>query len=256
MSSSTVSAAVSNKHHFERRIDEVKPSKSSNINSVIMDYLINEGYPSAAKKFALEANIEPTANVESIEERVQIRNAIHAGDIQSAIERINELNPDILDLDAALHFSLLRLQLIELIRHCTSSPTADITPALSFAQTQLAPRAPTQPSFLEDLERTMALLIFPPENLTPQLAALLDPSLRQSVAQRVNEAILSIQGARREARIKGLIRLRAWSEQKARDTKKEIPPRLSIGLDDDSDMDEDDEDEDGDEVMNGNGMEM
>lgn len=65
------------------------------INFVIMDYLINEGYPSAAKKFAIEANIQPAADVESIQERVEIRNAIHAGDIEKAIERINELNPQV-----------------------------------------------------------------------------------------------------------------------------------------------------------------
>jgi len=104
----------------------------------------------------------------------------------------------------------------------------------------------------------MALLIFPPENInmTPQLAGLLDPSLRQSVASRVNEAILASQGARREARIKSLVRCRAWSEQKAREAKKDIPLTISLGLDGDG-QDESDggdqEDEDDDEVMNGNG---
>ncbi|KAK5015649.1 hypothetical protein LTR60_002775 [Cryomyces antarcticus] len=200
------------------------------INFVIMDYLINEGYPSAAKKFAMEANIQPSADVESIQERVEIRNAIHAGDISTAIDRINESNPQILDRDSSLHFALLRLQLIELIRNCTTTPQTDITPALTFATSQLAPRAPTSREFLEDLERTMALLIFPPENLAPPLAALLDPNLRQIVANRVNEAILSSQGARREARIKHLVRLRAWAEQKAREAQKDLPPTLSLGL--------------------------
>ncbi|TKA69832.1 hypothetical protein B0A49_05883 [Cryomyces minteri] len=195
-----------------------------------MDYLINEGYPSAAKKFAMEANIQPSADVESIQERVEIRNAIHAGDISTAIERINELNPQILDQNSSLHFALLRLQLIEIIRNCTTTPQTDITAALTFATSQLAPRAPTNREFLEDLERTMALLIFPPENLTPPLAALLDPNLRQIVANRVNEAILSSQGARREARIKNLVRLRAWAEQKAREAQKDLPPTLNLGL--------------------------
>ncbi|KAL9078536.1 MAG: hypothetical protein Q9157_002559, partial [Trypethelium eluteriae] len=58
-----------------------------------MDYLINEGYPSAARKFAKEANIEATGDIESISERVEIRNAILAGDIQTAIEKINDFNP-------------------------------------------------------------------------------------------------------------------------------------------------------------------
>ncbi len=65
------------------------------INNLIMDYLITEGYPSAARKFATEANIQPKADFESINERVGIRDSIHRGDLQTAIERINELNPQV-----------------------------------------------------------------------------------------------------------------------------------------------------------------
>ena len=67
----------------------------SDINSLIMDYLITEGYPSAAQKFAIEANIQPSTDLESINERVEIRNSIHRGDLQTAIEKINELNPQV-----------------------------------------------------------------------------------------------------------------------------------------------------------------
>lgn len=154
------------------------------------------------------------------------------------------MNPQLLDTDASLHFSLLRLQLIELIRSCTSSSgsahssttTPSVSTALEFATTHLAPRAPTNPAFLADLERTMALLIFPPENLSPQLAELVDPQLRKVVANRVNEAILHSQGARREAQIRKLVRLRAWSEKMAREgangRKIDLPDRLELGLDD------------------------
>ena len=64
----------------------------------------------------------------------------------------------------------------------------------------------------------MALLIFPPENLEPQLAALLQPDLRKSVADRVNKAILANQGQRRDAAIRSLVRLRAWAEDSARES--------------------------------------
>jgi glucose-induced degradation protein 8 len=60
-----------------------------------MDYLVTNGYPAAAKRFAVEANIQPKADIESIQERVEIRSAIHSGDIQIAIEKINELNPQV-----------------------------------------------------------------------------------------------------------------------------------------------------------------
>jgi hypothetical protein len=141
----------------------------------------------------------------------------------------------VLDSNPALHFALLRLQLVELIRTCNSTPGGDITPALTFATTQLAPRAPTNPEFLEDLERTMALLVFPPDNLEPQLAAILHPDLRRSVADRVNKAILTCQNQRRDAAIRNLVRLRAWAENSARESKKDLPARIELGLDSDKD---------------------
>lgn len=60
-----------------------------------MDYLITEGYPSAAQKFAAEANIQQKADLTAIEERVRIRDSIHRGDLQQAIELINDLNPEV-----------------------------------------------------------------------------------------------------------------------------------------------------------------
>lgn len=77
----------------------------------------------------------------------------------------------------------------------------------------------------------MALLIFPPDNLAPSLAAILDPSLRKDVAKRVNEALLQSQGERTKAKLYDLVRLRAWSEQKAREAKKDLPERIELGLD-------------------------
>lgn len=76
----------------------------SDVNNLIMDYLVTEGYPSAAAKFATEANIEPRAESSCIEERVQIRESIHRGDLQAAIELINELNPEVSLRAPALRF--------------------------------------------------------------------------------------------------------------------------------------------------------
>ena len=67
----------------------------SDLNAIIMNYLISEGYPSAAQKFAHEANIAPMHDVNTVEERVAIRVAIHGGDIQTALEKINEINPQV-----------------------------------------------------------------------------------------------------------------------------------------------------------------
>ena len=62
---------------------------------MIMDYLVTQGYPHAAQKFANEANMQPMPNLSSITPRVRIRDAIYRGDIQTAIEEINEINPQV-----------------------------------------------------------------------------------------------------------------------------------------------------------------
>lgn len=56
-----------------------------------MDYLISEGYPGAAEKFANETNLfqGEAFDVASIRDRLQIRNAILGGHIQEAIELLN-----------------------------------------------------------------------------------------------------------------------------------------------------------------------
>jgi hypothetical protein len=56
-----------------------------------MDYLVSEGYPGAAEKFALETNLSQgeSFDIQSIRERVDIRNAILSGRIQVAIELLN-----------------------------------------------------------------------------------------------------------------------------------------------------------------------
>lgn len=80
----------------------------------------------------------------------------------------------------------------------------------------------------------MSLLIFLPAtgSLQKELTDLLDPSLRRNVASKVNEAILTSMGARGEARMRSLVRLRHWAEAKARAAGKDIPPVLPFGLQD------------------------
>jgi len=245
MTSSTASTTTPSRHAFERRVEDVKLLKTD-LNAIVLDYLTTEGYSASAAKFSKEANLRPQQDEESVKARQTIQHSIHLGSIQDAIDALNELEPQVLDNDPSLHFSLLRLQLVELIRKCNSVPGGDITPALTFATTQLAPRAPTNPEFLEDLERTMALLVFPPDDLEPQLAALLHPDLRRTVADKVNKAILASQNQRRAAKIRDLVRARAWSENTAREAKKDLPARIELGLDGDE---ADDHNENGHEAM-------
>lgn len=61
----------------------------------MLNFLILEGYESAAKKFASEANITPKVPTDTIHDRVEIRSSIIRGQITQAIQLINELNPEV-----------------------------------------------------------------------------------------------------------------------------------------------------------------
>lgn len=67
----------------------------SDINALIFDYLMTEGYPSAAAKFSKEANLRPRQEEESLRARRQIQHSIHSGNIQEAVEALNELEPQV-----------------------------------------------------------------------------------------------------------------------------------------------------------------
>lgn len=100
----------------------------------------------------------------------------------------------------------------------------------------LGPRASQDAQFLEDLEKTMTLLVFPHDSLDPSLAALLQPGLRRDVADQVNKVVLERQNHRRDAAVHNLLMMRAWSENTVRnETKKDLPARIELGLDGDDD---------------------
>ncbi len=60
-----------------------------------MEYLISEGYPNAAHKFALEANLTREESKSSFDARVAIKQSIISGRIEGAMESINDLNPQV-----------------------------------------------------------------------------------------------------------------------------------------------------------------
>ena len=74
---------------------DVFPMLYRDLNRLIMDYLVIEGYKSAAEEFSQEANLTPPMDFESIESRMDIREALQRGDVEDAITRVNDLNPEV-----------------------------------------------------------------------------------------------------------------------------------------------------------------
>ncbi|KAJ2768852.1 hypothetical protein IWQ57_003357 [Coemansia nantahalensis] len=191
---------------WESKMAEV-PIAKSDLNRLIMNYLVIEGYKDAAEKFSEESGLTHSVDLGSIEERMQIRFAVQSGDIRGAIERVNDLNPDLLDTDPRLYFRLQQQQLIELIRQGRAEE------ALAFAQDELAPHGEEHPELLRELEKTMALLAFDALEGSP-LADLLDFSHRQKTANELNAALLAAHSQPREPKLPALLQLLAWTQEK------------------------------------------
>ena len=75
------------------RADDASPD--SDLNRLVMDYLVIEGYKSAAEEFSQEAGVVTPVDFDSIESRMNIREALQRGDVQDAITRVNDLNPEV-----------------------------------------------------------------------------------------------------------------------------------------------------------------
>ncbi|EIE21641.1 hypothetical protein COCSUDRAFT_33734 [Coccomyxa subellipsoidea C-169] len=201
---------------WDSKIAAVKIRKED-MNRLVMNFLVTEGYVEAAHTFEKESGTPPGVDLGAITDRMEIRKAVQSGNVEEAIERVNDLNPEILEEKQQLSFHLQQQRLIELIRQ---GKTED---ALEFAQEYLAPRGEENPAFLEELERTMALLAFEDTRSSP-VADLMDISQRQKTASELNAAILSSQCQEREPRLPGLLKLLLWAQNQL--DSKAIYPRM------------------------------
>ncbi|KAF5375045.1 hypothetical protein D9758_000364 [Tetrapyrgos nigripes] len=207
------------KEEWERRLHQVQLTKAD-MNRLVMDYLVIEGYKSAAEEFSQEAHVAPPVDFESIESRMNIREALQRGDVEDAIVRVNELNPEILDTNPGLYFRLQQQRLIEFIRH------GRIMEAIEFAQEELAPRGEESPEFLSELEKTMSLLAFQGSASAPgEISELLSPGQRMKTAGEVNAAILESLSQGKEVKLVSLLKLVHWGEKMLAE-RADIPSRL------------------------------
>uniref|UniRef100_A0A336MT85 CSON006270 protein n=1 Tax=Culicoides sonorensis TaxID=179676 RepID=A0A336MT85_CULSO len=167
---------------WQNRLEQFE-LKQVDVNKLIMNYLITEGFKEAAEKFQAESGVEPDVDLSSLDNRILIREAVQDGRIQEATHLVNQLHPELLDNDRYLYFHLQQLHLIELIRG------GKIEEALSFAQTQISEAGESNPEVLNELERTLALLAFEKPQNSP-FSDLLDQTHRQKIASELNAAIL------------------------------------------------------------------
>ncbi|ELT94445.1 hypothetical protein CAPTEDRAFT_153259 [Capitella teleta] len=191
----------------------------ADMNRLIMNYLVTEGFKEAAEKFRTESGVEPLVDLDTLDERIKIREAIQQGNIQEAISLVNDIHPELLDNNRYLFFHLQQQHLIELIRH------QQVEQALEFAQSHLAEHGEESQDILLELERVMALLAFENPETSP-FGELLHPSQRQKVASELNAAILEIENREQTPKLARLLKLLMWSQEEL-DAKKVRYPKMT-----------------------------
>ncbi|CAF4484837.1 unnamed protein product [Rotaria socialis] len=180
----------------------------SSLNRLIINYLITEGFKEAAEIFAQEAGITlNNVDLTSVDERLKIREAIENGKIQDAICLINKKAPELLDQNKQLAFHLKQQHLIELIRLNL------IDEALTYAQTHLAEFAEDEIKMRQELEKTMALLVFD-KPLESPYGYLMETSHRQIIANQINNALLVHQNQQSESDLSMLVKMVNYIEDK------------------------------------------
>ncbi|XP_058095442.1 protein GID8 homolog isoform X2 [Magnolia sinica] len=214
----STSKKVITRAEWEKKLNDVKIRKED-MNKLVMNFLVTEGYVEAAEKFRMESGTEHI-DLATITDRMAVKMAVQCGNVEDAIEKVNDLNPEdepwemllledmefwILDTNPQLFFHLQQQRLIELIRN------GKVEEALEFAQEELAPRGEENPNFLEELERTIALLAFEDVSNCP-VGELLGISQRLKTASEVNAAILTSQSHEKDPKLPSLLKMLIWAQ--------------------------------------------
>lgn len=212
------------KEEWLREIQELRIPRNE-MNALVLDYLVTEGFKQAAEKFKLEAKLQSEIRLTGMDERIQIREALQSGDVVKAICLTNNYNPEILDNRPHFFFHVQQQRLIELIRN------KDIDGAVEFAQNQMAEQGKDNPQLLEELERTMALLAFENAEESP-FGELLQLPRRQKIASELNAALLEEENQPTTPRLAKIVRMLEWSQSELDRNKIKYPKMTNLATGD------------------------
>jgi glucose-induced degradation protein 8 len=145
----TTKQPPTNKRHispeqWDQRLAAVRVDRQA-LNRLVANWLVAEGHASAAAAFREESGTDPAADLAAVEDRVRVRRAVRRGDVEAAVERVNDLDPTLLARRPPLLFRLQCQRLVEMVRR------GDAEGALAFAEEYLAPAGEEHPELLEEL---------------------------------------------------------------------------------------------------------
>ena len=95
------------KVNFEKNQQTTKKHKNYPVCNELTSCLsVSEGFKESAEKFRLETGIQPSIDLNELDDRIKIRDRIQNGCIEDAISLVNNLHPELLDNDRYLFFHL------------------------------------------------------------------------------------------------------------------------------------------------------
>lgn len=181
------------------------------MNALVMNYLSTQGHAAAAATFERETGTPQVLNPESTAVRMQIRQSIERdGNLADAIDRVVDVNPEIVEERPELLFRLKKQEFIELVKEKRTGE------ALRFAEEELARRVEGDEGLLRELESAMALLLFEEPERGP-LGHFLSQSYSHETADLLNASILASETRAGDgrSRLPVMLRLLLWLEARA-----------------------------------------
>ncbi len=191
------------------------------LDKLVMEYLVKEGFKASVQAFQTETGIDPGVNMAIMDDQIKIREAVEAGNIQTAMELVNDVDPEILDTNSKLYFHLQQQQLLELIKK------GDMERVIEYATTELSARGEENPEFLSELEQSLSLLAFTDTNTSP-FAELLQPSQKLKVVSELNAALLASQDQEATSKLSTLMKLVLWTQDQLEKKGVEFPKLANI----------------------------
>ncbi|KAK4347116.1 hypothetical protein RND71_033455 [Anisodus tanguticus] len=88
-----MSKKVITREDWEKRLNDVN-IRIEDTNRLVMNFLVTEGYVEAAEKFKMESGTDPDIDLATITDRMAVKKAVQSGNVEDAIEKVNDLNPE------------------------------------------------------------------------------------------------------------------------------------------------------------------
>lgn len=156
----------------------------NDIHNIVLSYLVHNCFKGTVDSFISSTGLKQPENcLEDMEKRKRIFRYALEGNALEAIELTEQLAEGLLVKNEDLHFDLLSLHFVKLVR------ARKCTEALEFAQSKLTLFGKVQ-KYVEKLEDFMALLAYEEPEKSPMFH-LLSLDYRQHVADNLNRAILA-----------------------------------------------------------------